>query len=204
MPKAYNYKDPLMFKAHREGFRARSVYKLKELDEKFRLVSPGMKILDIGAAPGSWLQYVSKKIGNGRALGLDLKEISPISSKVITRVCDISDLDEVEKALQERDFSTVDLVISDIAPNTTGIKYLDQKRSIELNQNIVKIAKKHLRRDGHLVMKVFESEEFQRFFKELKRDFKEVNGVKVAASRDRSKEMYIVCIGKKLKKSPAG
>src|SRR4051812_41469231 len=90
--KQYNYKDPLMFKAHREGYRARSVYKLQELDEKFHLIKPNMRVLDVGSAPGSWLQYVSEIIEpHGKALGIDLKVIDPIAKNVVTKVADITD-----------------------------------------------------------------------------------------------------------------
>jgi 23S rRNA (uridine2552-2'-O)-methyltransferase len=194
MPKQYNYKDPLMFKAHREGFRARSVYKLEELDEKFGLFFPNMKVLDVGAAPGSWLQYVSPLIRpKGKALGLDLKEIKPIGNNVVTKIADIMDVEAIKSFITELKWNKVDIIISDIAPNTTGIAYVDQKKSVELSLSIFELAKQFLRPRGRLVMKVFPGEDFSQFMKTLKGYFKHVSVQKVSASRDRSREVYVVC-----------
>jgi 23S rRNA (uridine2552-2'-O)-methyltransferase len=191
---AYNPRDKLMFKAHVQGFRARSVFKLEELDQKFRLFYPGQKVLDVGAAPGSWLQYTSEKIGpSGFALGLDLQEIAPVAANVATEVADISSHELVTQILSAHGLNLVDLIISDIAPNTSGIAYVDQLKSIELNRAIFELAKTHLKPGGKLVMKVFPGEHFDKFLKELKLYFKNVSVQKVKASRESSREVYVIC-----------
>jgi 23S rRNA (uridine2552-2'-O)-methyltransferase len=192
MPKPYNHRDPLMFKAYHEGYRARSVYKLEELDKKFRLIHPDMSVLDIGAAPGSWLQYVSERIDQGTVLGVDLQQIEPIPG-VATEILDITDKDKTAEILTKYKINKVDLILSDIAPNTSGIAYRDQLLSVELNQAIFEVAKNHLKPGGKLVMKVFPGEHFTKFLKQLKSYFKDVSVQKVTASRESSREVYVVC-----------
>lgn len=195
MPKPYNPHDKLMLKAREEGFRARSVYKLQELDERFSLLKNGMQVLDVGAAPGSWLQYASLKIGpRGVAIGVDLKEIEPVAANVQTHVLDIGDLEALEQKLQTKKFN---LILSDIAPNTTGIPGLDSKRSVELSRMVVDIAKNWLKPSGNLVMKVFEGSDFPAFLQSIRPLFRTVKALKVTASRDRSKEIYVVCLKKR-------
>ncbi len=194
MPKPYIVKDEYTKRARIEGFRARSVFKLKELDEKYGLFAPGLKVLDLGAAPGSWLQYISAKIEpDGKVLGLDLAPIKPISKNVKTYECDITKPDEVEGYLKKEELGKVDIIVSDLAPATTGIKYTDQQRSLELDQAVLKIAQKHLNPGGALVMKIFQGPKMDQFIKNLKSQFKFVQTTTVSASRDRSKEMYIIC-----------
>lgn len=198
MPKAYNPHDKLMIKAKFQGFRARSVYKLQELDEKFKLLKPGMKVLDVGAAPGSWLQYTSLKIGaQGKVLGIDLQEIQPVESNVVTEVVDINDLDTVRQKLDQHQLNLVDLVLSDIAPNTTGIKGLDNQKSLELSQSVFEVSNLCLKRSGALVMKIFDGENLGKFMNKLRDTFGFVTAFKVRASRDRSREVYVVCQRKK-------
>lgn len=199
MPHAYNPHDKLMVKAKTQGYRARSVYKLMELDQKFKLFKPGQKVLDIGAAPGSWLQYVSQVVGpSGFVLGLDLQEIKPVSRNVATEIVDIENYGELEKIFVKHEISQFDLVISDIAPSTTGIKGLDNKRSYELSKIAFEISLKYLKRSGSLVMKIFQGEEIGPFMSQLKQEFGFVTAYKVRASRDRSREVYLVCIRKKI------
>lgn len=194
MPKPYTPNDKFSQKARHKGFRARSVFKLEELDQKFNLIEDGMSVLDLGAAPGSWLQYTSERIGSaGLAIGIDLKEISPIANNVITYPADVTDIKRIKQILKKFNLDKVDLILSDIAPNTTGIKYVDQKRSVELNQAIVETAKSFLQPRGKLVMKVFSGEDLTQFIKDLKKIFRNVSVTKVDASRDRSREVYIIC-----------
>lgn len=193
-PKAYTPNDKWMYKAKREGFRARSVYKLAELDQRFGLFKEGTRILDIGAAPGSWLQYISQKIGDsGMGLGLDIQPIRPISGNIKTKVCDINNMGDVNKAIEDIGVENFDAIVSDIAPNTTGISYVDQAKSVELSRQVLDIAREYLKPRGFLVMKVFRGEEFDKFIKELKGYFRNVSAVTVSASRDRSREIYVVC-----------
>ncbi|MDP6562097.1 MAG: RlmE family RNA methyltransferase, partial [Candidatus Peribacteraceae bacterium] len=133
MPKRYTPNDKWSQKAAAEGYRARSVYKLMELDEKFRLIKPGMTILDLGAAPGSWSQYAAEILdGNGRVIAIDLTEIEPIEG-VETHIADITDTKALDAILPEK----VDLIISDLAPKTSGIKDIDQWKSVELSQTVL-------------------------------------------------------------------
>ncbi|MSR67659.1 RlmE family RNA methyltransferase [Candidatus Peribacteria bacterium] len=194
MPKPYIPNDKWSQRAAKEGYLARSVYKLMELDARYELIRPGLRVLDIGAAPGSWLQYTSDKLGpNGRVLGLDLKPIKDIAPNVTTKVVDVFDDTAVSNAIAEMSWKHVDLVLSDIAPNTSGIKDVDQWRSIELNRKIASIAQKYLRGHGSVVMKVFRGKDFDAFTHELKMQFGRLKVMSALASRDRSREVYVVC-----------
>lgn len=196
MPKPYTPNDKWSQRALQEGYRARSVYKLQELDERLHLLRNGMKVLDIGAAPGSWLQYASKRVGaTGLILGLDLKEIQRVASNVVTTIVDITDVTAVEAALQRIGIETVDLVLSDIAPNTMGIKDVDQWRSVELSRKVLRIATKFLRPGGSVVMKVFRGKSFDAFIADTKEQFPAIKVMTVAASRDRSREVYVIGFG---------
>lgn len=193
MPKRYTPNDKWSQKAQEEGYRARSVYKLEELDTKFRLLQPGMTVLDLGAAPGSWLQYVAQKIGpQGKAIGMDLSEIEPIADNVSLYVQDITDVDGVEEILKNESMDAVDLVLSDLAPKTSGVKDVDQWRSIELSQSVRDIADRVLRPKGTCVMKVFRGADFDEFLLELKQVWDHVKVYVAHTSRDRSREVYIV------------
>ncbi|MDP6575500.1 MAG: RlmE family RNA methyltransferase [Candidatus Peribacteraceae bacterium] len=189
MPKRYTPNDELSQKAKAEGYRARSVYKLKELDEKFNLIKPGMTVLDLGAAPGSWLQYAKEKVGpKGKVIGVDLQEIEPIEG-IETIKADITEptlltLPTIPKS--------IDLILSDLAPSTSGVKDVDQWRSIELNQAVEKIAEQALKPGGVCVMKVFRGADFDDFLRSLKTKWETVKTAQVKASRDRSREIYIL------------
>ncbi|OGJ65750.1 hypothetical protein A3A67_05730 [Candidatus Peribacteria bacterium RIFCSPLOWO2_01_FULL_51_18] len=196
MPKPYVPNDKWSRQAAEEGFRARSVYKLNELDLRYRIFSPGMKVLDIGAAPGSWLQYAAEAVGTaGKVLGIDLKTIEPIAANVTTFVCDINDMKNVKNAIASNGFTKFDVVLSDIAPNTSGIKDVDQWRSLELSRRVTDIAAGHLRPGGTVVMKVFRGRDFDAFTGEMKQKFRVLKVASVKASRDRSREVYLVCRG---------
>ncbi len=198
MPKRYIPNDSWSRKAASEGFRARSVYKLQELDVRYRLFGQGMHVVDVGAAPGSWSQYVAERVGEkGKVLAIDLKDIAPIADNVQTYVCDIRDHSAVSAILQEEHMTVVDRVISDIAPNTSGIRDVDQWRSVELSMMVFELAQKILRKSGILVMKVFRGKSFDEFYALLKPAFARIQIVNVDATRDRSMEVYVVCIGKK-------
>jgi 23S rRNA (uridine2552-2'-O)-methyltransferase len=193
MPKPYTPNDAWSRKAAKEGYRARSVYKLMELQERFHLLKPGITVLDVAAAPGSWLQYAAKMIGpKGRAIGLDLTPIKPVAEHVKTFEQDITDLAAVNSLLKAEKISLVDLVLSDIAPSTSGVKDVDQWRSIELNQAVVDIAERFLKPTGFCVLKVFRGADFDAFLRELKQNWDDVRVVETEASRDRSREVYIV------------
>jgi len=191
MPKPYTPNDKLARKARFEGFRARSVYKLEELDQRFHLLSQGQDVLDLGAAPGSWMQYASDKVGEtGVVMGIDLQVIQPISKNAKSYIADVNDLEAIKNTVGNRKF---DLVLSDLAPNTTGIKEVDAARSVELDKAVFEVSKISLKPGCTLVMKVFQGEELVKFLKQLKLYFRSVAVFKSGASRDRSREVYIIC-----------
>ena len=201
MPKPYIPNDKWSQRAAKEGYRARSVYKLMELDERLGLLKEGMTVIDLGAAPGSWLQYASQKIGpEGMALGFDLQEIKPVEAnacpeperRVKTFVMDISNRFAVEEVLRKEGVREADLVLSDIAPNTSGIKDIDQWKSVELAQASLAIAKDILKPSGKCVVKVFRGADFDEFYASLKYDWQDVKNMEVEATRDRSREVYVV------------
>src|SRR3989344_9015068 len=161
MPKPYIPNDKWSKKAAAEGYRARSVYKLEELDQRFHLLRPGMIVLDLGAAPGSWMQYASKKVGpDGYVVGFDLTGIKPIAANTRTHQQDITDLESMERILKKEHVDEADLVLSDIAPNTSGVKDVDQWRSIELVEAVLNVAKKFLKPGGFCISKIFRGADF--------------------------------------------
>jgi 23S rRNA (uridine2552-2'-O)-methyltransferase len=193
MPKPYIPNDAWSKRAALEGYRARSVYKLMELDARFKLLRPIMTVLDVGAAPGSWLQYTAEKIGaRGKVIGIDLQDMAPIGPNVSLHRADITDTERIESILKSENALELDLVLSDIAPNTSGVKDVDQWRSIELTQAVMNVAKKHLKPGGKCVCKIFRGADFDEFLGELKRTWKEVKMARVEASRDRSREVYLI------------
>ncbi len=193
MPKRYIPNDAWSRKAAKDGYRARSVYKLMEIDERFRLLKPGQTVVDLAAAPGSWLQYVSERIGpKGLAIGFDLQAIEPIAENVRTFQQDINEPEKIDSLLEAEHLPTIDLILSDIAPSTSGIRDVDQWRSIELNQVVLAIANRWLKPGGQCVLKVFRGADFDAFLREVKADWKDVKIVTPRASRDRSKEVYLV------------
>ncbi len=197
MPKPYQPNDKWSQRAAEEGFRARSVYKLMELDERFHLLKPGMIVLDLGAAPGSWLQYAAHQVGpKGKVVGVDLQEIEPVADNVTTLVQDMTDIPALQKALDALSIDRVDLVLSDAAPNTSGTWDVDQWRSIELNQAVDTTAAAVLKPNGSCVMKVFRGADFDEFMQALKQTWSSVKMMKAKASRDRSKEVYVVVQGR--------
>lgn len=193
MPKPYTPNDAWSRKAAKEGFRARSVYKLMELDERFHLLKPGQTVLDLAAAPGSWLQYASKRIGpKGLAIGFDLKPIAPIADNVRTFEQDITQPEKIDSLLEAEHLPAIGLVLSDIAPSTSGIRDVDQWRSIELNQAVLAIAERWLKSGGHCVLKVFRGADFDEFLRDVKAEWSDVKMMSPRASRDRSREVYLV------------
>ena len=193
MPKPYIPNDKWSQRAAKEGYRARSVYKLMELDDTFHLLDSGMTVVDLGAAPGSWMQFAAQKVGlTGAVYGFDLQEIDPIGDNTFTFRQDISDKFAVEEILRTQGVREADAVLSDIAPNTSGVKDLDQWRSVELATASLAIAKDILKPNGKCVVKVFRGADFDAFFGQLKQDWQEPKIVEVEASRDRSREVYVV------------
>jgi 23S rRNA (uridine2552-2'-O)-methyltransferase len=184
-------------RAKAEGYRARSVYKLMELDRRFHLITPGMYVLDVGAAPGSWLQYAGRALqGYGLVVGIDREPIAPLgTSNVITFQRDIWDSQGLQEDLKSVQAEAFDLLLSDLAPNTSGVAEIDQFRSIELNRLVLTLARRFLRTEGTCVLKVFRGEDFDAFLSEVSQEFARVRVSSPRASRDRSREVYLVCQG---------
>lgn len=193
MPKPYVPNDKWSRRATKEGYRARSVYKLMELDKRFRLLEEGITVIDLGSAPGSWLQYAAKIVGpSGRIFGFDFQEIMPVAPNVKTCVMDITNLRAIEDELLRNGVSKADLILADLAPNTIGVKDVDHWRSVELAQASLAIGKDMLKPNGKCAVKVFRGADFDEFFRNLKMDWQEPTIVETAASRDRSREVYVV------------
>lgn len=195
---AYNPKDRFFKKAKQEGFAARSVYKLQEIDQKFKVFRRGQTVLDLGASPGSWSQYASQKIGeSGRLLGVDL---SPVTVKLPNSVfieADLRDL-RLEDVFIEHGFHPpFDIVMSDMAPKTTGVKSADQARSLELCELALETARTFLKPGGTFVCKFFQSGEFGKLRSEIKREFERVDALKPESTRSISKEIFLIGLKKK-------
>jgi 23S rRNA (uridine2552-2'-O)-methyltransferase len=183
--------DHYFMKAKKEGRAARSVYKLEEIDKRHRVLAPGMAILDLGCRPGSWLQYAAERVGkNGLAVGIDLSPVEidlPAHCRTLVMDALAPDLD-VLRGLSE----AYAAVLSDMAPSTTGVRFVDQMRSMDLCEAALAIAGKLLVPGGHLVVKIFQGPGFQEFLAEVRSGFDKVVIAKPQSSRKESKEIYIV------------
>ena len=174
-----------------DGYRARSAYKLIEIDKKFKIFKNGMFILDIGAAPGSWSQYASKTIKNGKIISIDLKEMSPIDNGIHIKG-DFTEPDIQEK-IKENLTKEFDVVMSDMAVNTTGVKNLDSIQTGELCKEAMIFSKKVISSKGYFISKIFMGSTFNEIVALGKKIFKEVKVFKPLSSRKESKESFIIC-----------
>ena len=180
-----------------DGYRSRAAYKLLELNKKDLLFKKGMTVVDLGAAPGGWSQVAYRLVQpGGMVLATDILDMEDIPGVVFVQgdFTEISCLDELLKKLGDRQ---VDLVISDMAPNISGMPEIDQPRAMHLIELAVDFAENKLKKGGSLLMKVFQGEGFEGLLKQLKKDYKSVLSRKPDASRARSKEIYILAKGKK-------
>ena len=174
-----------------DGYRARSAYKLIEIDKKFKIFKNGMFILDIGAAPGSWSQYASKAIKNSKIISIDLKDMSPINNGIHIKG-DFTEPDIQEK-IKENLTKEFDVVMSDMAVNTTGVKNLDSIQTGELCKEAMIFSKEVLSSKGFFISKIFMGSTFNEIVALGKKIFKEVRVFKPKSSRKDSKESFIVC-----------
>ncbi len=184
--------DPYVLRANAEGYRARAAYKLMEIDERDRLFKPGSVIVDLGAAPGSWCQVAMQRCGaGGRVFAIDLLPVEAIAGVDFLQG-DFTE-DAVLAGLQARlDGARVDVVLSDMAPNLSGVAAVDQARSIHLCELALDFASQHLKPGGRFLVKIFQGEGFSEFRKEMERVFASVQVRKPKASRDRSAEVYLL------------
>tara|TARA_A100001035_G_scaffold168718_1_gene133820 strand:- start:293 stop:904 length:612 start_codon:yes stop_codon:yes gene_type:complete len=184
-------RDIFVRKSKVEGYKSRAVYKLQEIDENFKIFKNGISVIDLGAAPGSWSQYASRKIKNGKILSIDLLDFEKIE-KIFQLKGDFTS--EIMKEKIKNYFnSKVDVVISDMAVNTTGNKNLDSINTSELCIEAMNFSKDILKKDGKFVSKIFMGSTFNEIIKESKKIFKENKVFKPVASRKDSKESFIIC-----------
>lgn len=194
----FKVKDHYFHKAKKENFLARSVYKLEEIDQRFKILKKNDKVIDLGYHPGSWIQYTSEKIGDeGIVIGCDIKEINQklLNLKNVRLFNkDVLTIETMEELGISEQF---DVVLSDMAPNTTGIRSVDQDRSLILVEMVFSLLPKFLKPGGNLVVKVFESNNAQVFLKEQKKRFEEFHYLRPKSVRSVSKEFFV--IGKKFR-----
>lgn len=187
------YRDHYFKRAKAENYPARSVYKLKELDAKFALLKNGMHVLDLGAAPGSWTLFAAQKIGpQGRVLALDIQDTPEAFPENVRFLVHDAFADSPELAALMEPLAPFDLVISDMAPKTTGVKFTDQARSLELCERARDVAARRLKPGGGFVAKIFEGPDAKGFQDSLKGLFEKVRVFKPKSSRAESKEIFIV------------
>lgn len=195
---SFKVKDHYFKKAKKENFLARSVYKLDEIDQKYKVMKKGDTVADLGYHPGSWIQYTSKKIGEqGKVVGIDIKPVN-------VKLTNLKNVSLFEKSIFDvnvlEDLGVDDLfdvVISDMAPNTTGIRSVDQDRSLNLVEEVFRILPDFLKPGGHFVIKVFDSHQAQQFLKENQKLFKEFHKLKPKSTRSVSKEFFAIGKGYK-------
>ncbi|MGA4553731.1 RlmE family RNA methyltransferase [Methylorubrum aminovorans] len=186
--------DPYVARAKREGYRSRAAFKLIEIDERFKLVKPGQRIVDLGAAPGGWSQVAAKIVGeSGRIVGIDLLDVEPMAGATFITL-DFLD-DSAPGRLTELLGGKADLVLSDMAANTTGHKKTDHLRTIGLAESAAAFAAEILAPGGAFLAKVFQGGTEGNLLADLKRDFAIVRHVKPAASRADSSELYVLATG---------
>ncbi|MCI0400784.1 MAG: RlmE family RNA methyltransferase [Gammaproteobacteria bacterium] len=185
-------RDPFVKQAQQAGYRSRAVYKLMEIDNRDRLLRPGMSVIDLGAAPGAWSQYVSQIVGPaGRVIALDKLPMEPVKN-VSFMQGDLADKrvrDRLTRALAK---CPVDLVISDLAPNMSGIKATDEARMMRLLERVSDLAFEVLKPGGTLLVKGFQGVDFSSYVKELRKHFQHVSIRKPKASRQFSSEVYVL------------
>ena len=184
-------KDIYVRKSKVDGYRARSAYKLIEINEKFKIFKGGMIVLDIGAAPGSWSQYASKIIKNGKIISIDLKEMEEIKGTIQIKG-DFTD-PNIQRKIRSYTSKEIDVVMSDMAVNTTGIKNIDSIQTGELCKEAIIFSKEVISNNGFFISKIFMGETFNEIVALAKKIFKEVRVFKPQSSRKESKENFIIC-----------
>ena len=197
-----HFSDPYVQRAQREGMRSRSAFKLEELLEKDRLLRPGMLVVDLGAAPGGWSQVAAAALkGRGRVIALDILPMEALAGGEILQG-DFTEESVLQRLQASLGGESVDLVLSDIAPNISGVAAVDQARSMYLAELVLDFARAHLVRKGDLLIKLFQGEGFDDFLRELRAAFAKVILRKPKASRGRSREIYALATGLKVGAPP--
>ena len=190
-----HFDDEYVRRAQQEGYRSRAVYKLIEIQQKDHILKPGMTVIDLGAAPGSWTEYAVKKLGSkGRMIALDILPMDPIDGVEIIQG-DFREDAVLQQILDVMGGARADLVISDMAPNISGMEVVDIPRSYYLAELALDLARQVLKSGGGQLTKLFQGEGFDSYQKELKQSFKRVVIRKPKASRARSREIYALATG---------
>jgi 23S rRNA (uridine2552-2'-O)-methyltransferase len=174
-----------------DGYRARSAYKLIEIDEKFKIFKGGLSVIDLGAAPGSWSQYASKVVKSGKIISIDLKKMEPIlnTTQIIGDVTE----NEIQQEIKDKLKGSADVVMSDMAVNTTGIKNIDSIQTGELCKESMVFSKEVIKKKGFFISKIFMGGSFNEIVGLGKKIFKDVKVFKPKSSRKDSKESFIIC-----------
>jgi len=192
-----HFADPFVKKAQAEGMRSRAAYKLEELIERDKLLRPGMVVVDLGAGPGGWSQVVRRDLGSkGRVIAMDILDMPGIAGVDFIHG-DFREDEAVSRLEALIDGASVDLVLSDMAPNMSGVDSVDQARAMYLSELAVEFADKHLKKGGNFLIKLFMGEGFDAYMKDLKTRYTKVITRKPAASRRRSNEVYALATGKR-------
>ncbi|MBE9564162.1 MAG: 23S rRNA (uridine(2552)-2'-O)-methyltransferase RlmE [Proteobacteria bacterium] len=190
-----HFDDEYVRRSQQDGYRSRAIYKLIEIDKKDRLVKPGMTVIDLGAAPGGWSEYCVKKLGKkGTMLALDILPMEPIDGVTIIEG-DFREDAVFEELMAQMNNEKSDLVISDMAPNISGMGSVDMPRAYYLCDLALDLARQVLKPGGGLLVKLFQGEGFEEYSKELKSSFSKVIMRKPKASRPRSREIYALATG---------
>lgn len=192
---AEHFTDEYVLRARREGYRSRAIYKLMELDERDRLLRPGMTVVDLGAAPGGWSQYVAQRVGpRGKVVALDILPMDPLAGVEVLQAdfTEETALTALRAVLGGR---PVDLVISDMAPNISGVESVDQPRAMYLAELALEFATEVLKPGGQFLVKAFQGQGYAVYYKQLQARFTKVVTRKPKASRPRSPEMYLLASG---------
>lgn len=192
-----HFDDPYVKKSQKDGYRSRAVYKLEELDQKYKLLGKGVTVVDLGAAPGGWSQYVAYKMGSqGKIFALDILEMDPLPDVDFIQG-DFREESVLNQLLDKIGERKADLVLSDMAPNMSGVDAVDQPRGMYLCELALELAQTVLAKGGNYVVKVFQGEGFDEYIRQCREMFNKVLIRKPDASRGRSREVYVVGLGYK-------
>lgn len=192
-----HFKDPYVKQAQQQGYRSRAAFKLLEIQERDHLIKPGMTVVDLGAAPGGWSQLAARWVGGrGKVVAMDILPMDALSQVTFIQG-DFTAEPVVQQVVAELEGKAVDVVISDIAPNMSGMDVIDQPRAMYLAELVLDFVQQVLKPEGALVMKMFQGAGFEVFLKQLRSHFRQVLIRKPKASRARSNEVFIVAKGKR-------
>jgi 23S rRNA (uridine2552-2'-O)-methyltransferase len=188
-------KDQFRKLAKDQGYRSRSAFKLIQLNKSYKILNKGNYVIDIGCAPGGWLQVAQSEVGEkGKVIGIDLKKVDSVENTSILQGS-IEDENIINSLLKIINAKYVDVVLSDLAPNVSGNWELDHARQIDLTKNALALSRRILRNGGKVVLKVFQGDMLNELINELKKEYRKVMITKPSASRHVSSELYLICIG---------